>query len=93
MSKWTYTIVGIVLSVIFTVLTVNSKPSWTGARFVQLQYQEAHDPVENVNPTSIQHFEVWHDKETGQEFTCVFPETTIASADKLSCFPTGRNWK
>lgn len=36
-------------------------------------------------------FEVWHDLESGQEFTCVYSGVDLGHA--VSCFPTGRNWK
>jgi hypothetical protein len=49
--------------------------------------------VPEADRTTVSHFEVWHDKESGQEFTCVVPVSTLVSADKISCFPTGRNWK
>jgi hypothetical protein len=44
-------------------------------------------------------FEVWHDKVSGQEFTCVSSRDTSETggidgkAWPLSCFPTGRVWK
>lgn len=36
-------------------------------------------------------FSVWHDKESGQEFTCVHSYVDLGYS--VSCFPTGRNWK
>lgn len=36
-------------------------------------------------------FEVYHDRESGQEFTCEFSGVDMGYA--VSCFPTGRNWK
>lgn len=47
----------------------------------------------DLGKSRIMSIEVWHDKESGQEFTCVFPSSTMSSADKVSCFSTGRNWK
>jgi hypothetical protein len=43
--------------------------------------------------TEVHHFEVWHDQQSGQEFICGFPVTNLASAEKITCWPTGRNWK
>lgn len=59
-------------------------------RFEPTTYQPVHanDPFE-----AIRGFEVWHDKESGQEFTCVVASSTLTSRDKVSCWPTGRNWK
>jgi hypothetical protein len=36
-------------------------------------------------------FKVWHDRESGQEFTCVYSGVDLGFS--VSCFPTGRNWK
>lgn len=41
----------------------------------------------------ILRWEVFHDRETGQEIVCAFPTTTLGSAEKTSCWLTGRNWK
>jgi hypothetical protein len=37
--------------------------------------------------TRIDYFEVWHDKETGQEFVCTMVHSSV------SCLLTGRSWK
>src|SRR5258708_27799595 len=40
----------------------------------------------------ISKVETWHDAESGVEFICVYPWTTNGSAEKVSCFTTGRSW-
>ena len=63
-------------------------------RFERL-LDEHHDPKTN----HVFAFEVWHDKESGQEFTCATSRDTNdtggidGKAYPLTCFPTGRNWK
>lgn len=37
------------------------------------------------------YFKVYHDRESGQEFTCLFSGVDLGWS--VSCFPTGRNWK
>lgn len=64
-------------------------------RFEQI-YNEFIDPPDDgnsPNKTILRNFEVWHDRESGQEFICADPMTSLASAYKVSCWPTGRNWK
>ncbi len=34
---------------------------------------------------------VWHDRETGQEFICVYSGVDLGNS--VSCFATGRSWK
>jgi len=75
----------VALVILASVVRTRSQPR---PRFEQLLWE---DP--NIDRTSVSHFEVWHDRESGQEFTCAVPNTNLASADKISCFPTGRNWK
>lgn len=41
--------------------------------------------------TRVHSIEVWHDKESGDEITCV--NTDGFHEQALSCFKTGRNWK
>lgn len=57
-------------------------------RFEQLLWERVNDKAD-----AVKGFEVWHDKESGQEFICAVASSTITSRDKVSCFPTGRNWK
>lgn len=52
-------------------------------RFEKVLYEEAEN-----SGVHMRVFEVWHDKDSGQEFTCLY-----TYHDNPSCFPTGRNWK
>lgn len=58
------------------------------ARFERLLSEHADSHVNNA-----ERFEVWHDKVSGQEFTCVFSGSGDFGSRPVSCFPTGRNWK
>lgn len=60
-----------------------------GPRFNLIDVEHERDETRS----EISRFEVWHDRESGQEFICAFPVTNMASAEKTSCWPTGRNWK
>lgn len=57
-------------------------------RFEQLLWERTHDEAD-----AVRGFEVWHDKQSGQEFICVVASSTYASRDKVSCFPSGRSWR
>lgn len=45
----------------------------------------------NSEETPVRLIEVWHDKETGQEFTRVITDSPH-NVNAISCFPTGRIW-
>lgn len=51
-----------------------------------VRYELLSHSLSNVDGV-VQRFSSIHDKESGQEFTCVNVYNGI------SCFPTGRNWK
>jgi len=57
-------------------------------RFEQIYYE---DHYKNPFGSTMvpQAFYVWHDKESGQEIVCAIGY----SANPISCWPTGRNWK
>lgn len=48
-----------------------------------IEYGEV-DPGSNYGPT---HYDRYHDRATGDEIIC------FSGYRRLSCFPTGRNWK
>jgi len=59
---------------------------------------EASEPIVPVRFERIQmqdldkiKIRVYHDLESGQEFTCVYSGVDLGYS--VSCFPTGRNWK
>ena len=54
----------------------------TQPRFERL-LKERHDEYHD--------FQVWHDRESGVEFICVYSGVNMGNS--VSCFPTGRNWK
>jgi hypothetical protein len=64
-----------------------------------LRFERILDEHHDANTNHVAVFEVWHDKESGQEFTCAQSRDSNSTGGldgrtyPVSCFPTGRNWK
>jgi hypothetical protein len=84
-KTWVSMIVGTLFSIAIYFFFVSAISVKAGSnqrpRFEQI-YTENHGEV----GTNLYEFEVWHDKETGQEFICA------RSLREESCWLTGRSW-
>lgn len=58
---------------------------------IHAQSRPRFEKILSERTSDIPNFQVWHDRESGQEFTCVYSGVYLGY--DVSCFPTGRNWK
>lgn len=83
-------ILGVLLLVFYTLyITVNVHADFKpNPRFERILEEET------GNDNFVHYFEVWHDKDSGQEVTCAFGQNGGLTATRPgTCWPTGRNWK
>lgn len=81
-----FLIVGSTLAILATDRYVDAQQN-NSPRFEKLTSQ-TND--RHLNEAEV--FEVWHDKVSGQEFTCAFGQPGEFAERAPSCFPTGRKW-
>lgn len=81
------------IAIILLFVTVTAIANDPSPRFERI-LDEHHDT--HTNHVAV--FEVWHDRVSGQEFTCAQSYDTNSTGGldgksfPVSCFPTGRKW-